>query len=51
MREKIKKEKEIEVPTPPRRKQDNEHVILYYTTRMKRKGKFHAEPERERKGN
>lgn len=29
--EKMKREKEIEVPTPPRGKQDNEHVIMYYT--------------------
>lgn len=36
MREKMKREKEMEVPTPPRGKQDNEHVILYYT--IKRRG-------------
>lgn len=52
MREKMKKEKEMEVPTTLRGKQENEHVIMYYTIRMKRRGKFHAEPrERERKRN
>lgn len=37
IREKMKKEKEIEAPTPPRVKQDCEHMILCYTVRMKRK--------------
>lgn len=49
MREKMKKEKEIEVPTSPRGQQDKEHVIMYYTINMKRRGKFHAEPESKRK--
>lgn len=30
-------------------KQDNEHVIMYYTINMKRRGKFHAEPKSKRK--
>lgn len=49
MREKMKKEKEIEVPTSPRGQQDKEHVIMYYTINMKRRGKFHVEPESKRK--
>lgn len=48
MREKMKKEKEIEVPLRPRGKQDNEHVIMCYTIRLKSRGKFRAEPERKK---
>lgn len=36
MREKMKKEKEIEVPTSTREEQDNERMIMYYT--IKRRG-------------
>lgn len=48
MREKMKREKELEVPTPPRGKQDNKHVIMYYT--MERRGEENSTQSlRERK--
>lgn len=45
-REKMKRGKEIEVPTPPRgkiRQQTRDHVLQ----QEERRGKFHAEPEKE----
>lgn len=48
-REKMKREKEMEVPTPLREKQDSEHVIMYYT--IKRRGEensMQSPRERER---
>lgn len=35
-RKKMKREKEMEVPILPKGKQDNEHVVMYYTIKRRR---------------